>query len=264
MVILCDSKGVIYEGRKEGMNQWKEKYAVTTNARTLDDAMVGSDIFLGLSGPGVLSADAVKTMAADPLVLAMSNPDPEIMPEEAQAARPDAILATGRSDYPNQVNNVLCFPFIFRGALDCGATTINDAMKRACVKAIAELATKEPTEEVTKAYAGQSLKFGRDYLIPKPFDPRLIEELPVAVVQAAMDSGVASRPIEDMEAYRRKLHSYVSSSRIFMQPVIERALTFENPKLAFAEGENEDVLLALQTVVDEGIARPFVLGPSRC
>ena len=259
-VILCDSKGVIYEGRTEGMNEWKEKYAVQTNARTLDDAMMDSDIFMGLSGPGVLSADAVKTMAKDPLVLAMSNPVPEIMPELAQEARPDAILATGRSDYPNQVNNVLCFPFIFRGALDCGATRINDEMKQACVKAIAELATKEPTEEVTKAYAGQTLKFGRDYLIPKPFDPRLIEEVPVAVVKAAMESGVATRPIEDLEAYRRKLHSYVSSSRIFMQPVIERALTVPDAKIAFAEGENEDVLLALQSVVDEGIAKPYIIG----
>lgn len=259
-VILCDSKGVIYEGRVEGMNQWKEKYAVNTNARTLDDAMVDSDIFLGLSGPGVLGADAVKTMAKNPLVLAMSNPVPEIMPELVQEARPDAILATGRSDYPNQVNNVLCFPFIFRGALDCGATVINDAMKQACVKALAELATKEPTEEVTKAYAGETLKFGRDYLIPKPFDPRLIEELPVAVVKAAMESGVATRPIEDLDAYRRKLHSYVSSSRIFMQPVIEKALTVPEAKIAFAEGENEDVLLALQGIVDEGIARPYVIG----
>ena len=259
-VIMCDSKGVIYHGRQEGMNEWKEKYAVQTNARTLDDAMVDSDIFMGLSGPGVLSSEAVKTMADNPLVLAMSNPIPEIMPELAREARPDAILAMGRSDYPNQVNNVLCFPFIFRGALDCGATTINDEMKQACVRAIAELATKEPTEEVTKAYAGQTLKFGRDYLIPKPFDPRLIEEVPVAVVKAAMESGVATRPIEDMGSYRRKLHAYVSSSRIFMQPVIEHALTLPDAKLVFAEGENQDVLLALQSVVDEGVARPFIIG----
>lgn len=258
-VILCDSKGVIYEGRQEGMNEWKEKYAVQTNARTLDDAMVGSDIFMGLSGPDVLGQEAVKTMTDNPLILAMSNPDPEIKPELAMAVRPDAIMATGRSDYPNQVNNVLCFPFIFRGALDCGATQINEAMKQACVKAIADLATKEPTEEVTKAYAGQSLKFGRDYLIPKPFDPRLIEEVPVAVVEAAMASGVATRPIEDMDAYRRKLHSYVSSSRIFMQPVIEKILPVE-AKIAYAEGENEDVLLALQSICDEGIAKPYVLG----
>ena len=258
-VILCDSKGVIYKGRQEGMNEWKEEYAVNTNARTLDDAMVGSDIFMGLSGPGVLGQEAVKSMSEKPLILAMSNPIPEIMPEEVMAARPDAIMATGRSDYPNQVNNVLCFPFIFRGALDCGATQINDAMKQACVKAIAELATREPTEEVSRAYAGQSLKFGRDYLIPKPFDPRLIEEVPIAVVEAAMASGVATRPVKDLEAYRRKLHSYVSSSRIFMQPVIEKVLEID-AKIAFAEGENEDVLRALQSVVDERIARPYVLG----
>ena len=259
-VIRCDSRGVIYKGREDGMNEWKENYAVQTNARTLDDAMVDSDIFMGLSGPGVLRPEAVRTMAENPLVLAMSNPIPEIMPELAREARPDAILATGRSDYPNQVNNVLCFPFIFRGALDCGATTINDEMKQACVRAIAHLATKEPTEEVTKAYAGQNLKFGRDYLIPKPFDPRLIEEIPVAVVKAAMESGVADRPIKDMSAYRRRLHSYVSSSRIFMQPVVEHALTLPDAKLVFAEGENQDVLLALQSVVDEGVARPFVIG----
>ncbi len=258
-VILCDSKGVIYKGRKEGMNQWKEKYAVDTNARTLDDAMMDSDIFMGLSGPGVLSKEAVKTMAKNPMILAMSNPVPEIMPEEVEDVRVDAIMATGRSHYPNQVNNVLCFPFIFRGALDCGATVINDAMKQACVKAIADLAMKEPTEEVAKAYAGQSLKFGREYLIPKPFDPRLIEELPVAVVKAAMESGVATRPIEDLEAYRRKLHSYVSNSRIFMQPIIEKVAD-EEAKIVYAEGENQDVLLALQSVVDEAIAKPVVLG----
>ncbi len=258
-VILCDSKGVIYKGRKDGMNQWKEKYAVDTNARDLNDAMVDADIFLGLSGPNVLGKEAVKTMSKNPMILAMSNPIPEIMPEDAIEARPDAIIATGRSDYPNQVNNVLCFPFIFRGALDCGATTINEEMKQACVKAIAELATREPTAEVTSAYAGENLKFGREYLIPKPFDPRLIEEVPLAVVKAAMASGVATRPIEDLRAYRRKLHSYISRSRIFMQPVIEEASAIK-AKIAYAEGENADVLLALQNVVDEGIAKPFVLG----
>jgi malate dehydrogenase (oxaloacetate-decarboxylating)(NADP+) len=258
-VILCDSKGVIYKGRKEGMNQWKEKYAIDTNARDLDDAMVDADIFLGLSGPNVLGKEAVKTMGKNPMILAMSNPIPEIMPEDAIEARPDAIIATGRSDYPNQVNNVLCFPFIFRGALDCGATTINEEMKQACVKAIAELATREPTAEVSTAYAGENLKFGRQYLIPKPFDPRLIEEVPLAVVKAAMASGVATRPIEDLRAYRRKLHSYVSRSRIFMQPVIEEATAIK-ANIAYAEGENADVLLALQNVVDEGIAKPFVLG----
>lgn len=258
-VILCDSKGVIYQGRQEGMNPWKAKYATETSHRTLAEAIAGADIFMGLSGPNVLSKEAVKTMAERPLILAMSNPVPEIMPERAKEARPDAIIATGRSDYPNQVNNVLCFPFIFRGALDCGATKITDEMKRACVKAIAQLAEKEPSEAVTKAYAGETLKFGPNYLIPKPFDPRLIEEVPLAVVKAAMASGVATRPITDLDAYRHKLHSYVSSSRIFMQPVIEKARSVK-ARIAYAEGENQDVLLALQTVVDDKIAIPVVIG----
>ncbi|MGV6806315.1 MAG: NADP-dependent malic enzyme [bacterium] len=258
-VFMTDSKGLIYHGRQEGMNPWKEKYANKTDARTLDEVMVGADIFMGLSGPGVLSADAVKTMAEKPLILAMSNPTPEIMPEKARAARPDAIIATGRSDYPNQVNNVLCFPFIFRAALDCGATQINEEMKHACVKAIADLATKEPTEAVTKAYPGQTLRFGPEYLIPKPFDPRLIEEVPIAVAKAAMDSGAASRPIEDFAAYRRKLQSYISSSRVFMQPIITKARN-AGVKIAYAEGENTDILLAIQNVIDEDIARPVLIG----
>ncbi len=256
---MIDRSGVIYAGRKEGMNPWKESYAVETEDRTLDDAIDGADLFLGLSGPGVLKAEMVKKMAANPLILAMSNPTPEIMPEVAKAARPDAILATGRSDYPNQVNNVLCFPFIFRGALDCGATVINDAMKQACVKAIADLVHREPSEAVAEAYADEVLKFGPDYLIPKPFDPRLIEEVPIAVVKAAMESGVATRPIEDMEAYRNKLHSYVSRSRLFMQPMIEQAR--RNPsRIAYAEGENDDVLRAMQGVVDEKVAKPILIG----
>jgi len=258
-VFMTDSKGLLYKGRGEGMNPWKEKYAQDTDMRTLNEAMVGADIFMGLSGPGVLSPEAVKTMADKPLILAMSNPTPEIMPEKARAARPDAIIATGRSDYPNQVNNVLCFPFIFRAALDCGATAINEEMKQACVKAIAELATKEPTEAVTKAYPGETIKFGPEYLIPKPFDPRLIEEVPIAVVQAAMDSGVASRPIEDMAAYRRKLQSYVSSSGVFMQPILTRARN-TGARIAFAEGENADVLLAIQSVIDDNLARPVLIG----
>ncbi|MEH6467457.1 MAG: malic enzyme-like NAD(P)-binding protein, partial [Porticoccus sp.] len=196
-VRMIDRNGVIYKGREAGMNPWKEGYAVETSDRTLDDAIVDADLFLGLSGPGILKADMVKKMAPSPLILAMSNPTPEIMPELAKAARPDAILATGRSDYPNQVNNVLCFPFIFRGALDCGATVINDEMKQACVKAIADLAHRETSQVVAEAYADEELKFGPDYLIPKPFDPRLIEEVPLAVVKAAMESGVATRPIED-------------------------------------------------------------------
>ncbi|MFM7783937.1 MAG: phosphate acyltransferase, partial [Gammaproteobacteria bacterium] len=211
------------------------------------------------SGPGVLKADAVKKMARDPLILAMANPVPEIMPEEALAARPDAILATGRSDYPNQVNNVLCFPFIFRGALDCGATVINDAMKAACVEAIAGLAEKEVPSEVAQAYAGESLQFGPQYLIPKPFDPRLIVDVPLAVVKAAMASGVATRPIADLEAYRRKLSEFVNRSGLFMQPFIDIARR-HRARIVYAEGENEDVLLAVQSVVDEGVAQPILIG----
>jgi malate dehydrogenase (oxaloacetate-decarboxylating)(NADP+) len=256
---MVDLDGVIYQGRQEGMNEWKQKFAIDTTDRTLQDAMEGADIFLGLSAPNVLSKDMVKTMAKDPVILAMANPVPEIMPEDVYAVRPDAIMATGRSDYPNQVNNVLCFPFIFRGALDCGATTINDEMKTSCVEAIAALAHREVSEAVSKAYIGEDLKFGRDYLIPKPFDPRLVEVVPIAVVKAAMSSGVATRPIEDLVAYRHKLSSYFSTSRLLMQPNIE--LASRHPaRIVYAEGENEDVLLAIQAVVDEGIARPMLLG----
>ncbi|MEH6616855.1 MAG: NADP-dependent malic enzyme [Porticoccus sp.] len=258
-VRMIDRNGVIYKGREAGMNPWKEGYAVETSDRTLDDAIVDADLFLGLSGPGILKADMVKKMAPSPLILAMSNPTPEIMPELAKAARPDAIIATGRSDYPNQVNNVLCFPFIFRGALDCGATVINDEMKQACVKAIADLAHRETSQVVAEAYADEELKFGPDYLIPKPFDPRLIEEVPLAVVKAAMESGVATRPIEDMEAYRNKLHSYVSRSRLFMQPMIELARK-NPPRIAYAEGENDDVLHSMQGIVDEKVAKPILIG----
>ena len=197
-VRMIDRNGVIYAGRKEGMNPWKQAYAIETTDRTIADAIDGADLFMGLSGPGVLNGELVKKMGQRPIILAMSNPIPEIMPEEAMAARPDAILATGRSDYPNQVNNVLCFPFIFRGALDCGASTINEHMKMAAVRAIADLATKETTDVVAAAYADEQLKFGPDYLIPKPFDPRLIEDVPMAVVKAAMESGVATRPIASL------------------------------------------------------------------
>ena len=259
-VTMVDSRGVIYQGREAGMNPWKEAYAQDTDARTLADAMVDSDLFMGLSGPGVLSQDMVKTMAKDPLILAMSNPTPEIMPEEALAVRPDAIMATGRSDYPNQVNNVLCFPFIFRGALDCGATTINEEMKQACVKAIADLACKEATDVVAEAYKGEEFRFGREYLIPKPFDPRLIEEVPVAVVKAAMESGVATRPIEDLDAYRQKLNGFINSSGLFMQPMIEKAKAGKQRKIVFAEGENDDVLMAVQAIIDEGVAKPVLIG----
>ncbi len=259
-VTMVDSRGVIFKGREAGMNPWKEAYALTTDARTLADAMVDADLFMGLSGPGVLKPDMVKTMAKDPLILAMSNPTPEIMPEDAMAVRPDAIMATGRSDYPNQVNNVLCFPFIFRGALDCGATTINEEMKQACVKAIADLACKEATDVVAEAYKGEEFRFGREYLIPKPFDPRLIEEVPLAVVKAAMESGVATRPIEDLDAYRKKLNGFMNQSGLFMQPMIEKAKSGAKRKVVFAEGENDDVLMAIQAIVDEGVAKPILIG----
>ena len=259
-VTMVDSRGVIFKGREAGMNPWKEAYALETEARTLADAMVDADLFMGLSGPGVLKPDMVKTMAKDPLILAMSNPTPEIMPEDAMAVRPDAIMATGRSDYPNQVNNVLCFPFIFRGALDCGATTINEEMKQACVKAIADLACKEATDVVAEAYKGEEFRFGREYLIPKPFDPRLIEEVPLAVVKAAMESGVATRPIEDLEAYRKKLNGFMNQSGLFMQPMIEKAKSGAKRKVVFAEGENDDVLMAIQAIVDEGVAKPILIG----
>lgn len=258
-VYVCDRKGVIYQGRTHGMNEYKERFAVETDKRTLDDAIEGADIFFGLSGPGLLSQEQVEKMAERPIILAMANPTPEIMPEEARAVRPDAIIATGRSDYPNQVNNVLCFPFIFRGALDCGATEINEAMKIACVKAIAKLATQESDSEVAKVYAGEKLRFGPDYLIPKPFDPRLIAEVPIAVVKAAMDTGVASRPISDLAAYKHKLNQYVIPSRIFMQPVVEMARIGQE-RMIFAEGENTDVLHAVQAAVDEKIVRPILLG----
>jgi malate dehydrogenase (oxaloacetate-decarboxylating)(NADP+) len=258
-VRMIDRNGVIYKGREVGMNPWKEDYASETSDRTLDDAIINADLFLGLSGPGILKASMIRKMAPNPLVLAMSNPTPEIMPELAKKTRPDAIIATGRSDFPNQVNNVLCFPFIFRGALDCGATIINDEMKKACVMAIADLAHREASPEVTEAYAGEDLKFGPDYLIPKPFDPRLIEEVPLAVVKAAMASGVATRPIEDLEAYRNKLHSYVNRSQLFMQPMIERAKK-NPPRIAYAEGENDDVLRAMKGIIDEKIAKPILIG----
>ncbi|MEH6626532.1 MAG: NADP-dependent malic enzyme [Motiliproteus sp.] len=259
-VTLIDRSGVVYEGREAGMNPWKQKYARETKLRTLDDAMDGADLFLGLSGPGVLKPEMVVKMAPNPLILAMANPTPEIMPELAKAVRPDAILATGRSDYPNQVNNVLCFPFIFRGALDCGASTINEEMKQACVKAIADLAMKEATDVVAAAYAGENLTFGADYLIPKPFDPRLIEEVPVAVVKAAMDSGVATRPIKDLKAYRKSLHEFVNRAGLFMQPMIEAAKQGPKRRLVYAEGENDDVLMAMQAIVDEAVATPILIG----
>jgi len=258
-VRMIDRTGVIYAGRKDGMNPWKEDYAVETSDRTIEDAIEGADLFMGLSGPGVLNGELLKKMGEKPIILAMSNPIPEIMPEEAMAARPDAILATGRSDYPNQVNNVLCFPFIFRGALDCGASTINEEMKMAAVRAIADLATMETSDVVAAAYADEALKFGPEYLIPKAFDPRLIEVVPMAVVKAAMESGVATRPIEDLEAYRQTLNEFVNQAGLFMQPIIEMAKKAP-ARIVYAEGENDDVLLAVQAVLDEQIAKPILVG----
>ncbi len=258
-VRMIDRNGVIYAGRTAGMNPWKLKYAVETSDRTVADAIVGADLFMGLSGPGVLNGELIKKMGDRPIILAMSNPIPEIMPEEAMAARPDAIIATGRSDYPNQVNNVLCFPFIFRGALDCGASTINEAMKMAAVRAIADLATKETTDVVAAAYADEQRKVGPGYLIPKPFDPRLIEDVPMAVVKAAMESGVATRPIAALEAYRQSLHEFVNQAGLLMQPIIEMAKKCP-ARIVYAEGENDDVLMAVQAVVDEAIAHPVLIG----
>ena len=258
-IYVTDAKGVVYLGRTEGMDPNKSRYARDTSARTLAQLIPGADIFLGLSAGGVLSKEMVKTMARDPIILAMANPTPEITPEDALAVRPDAVIGTGRSDYPNQVNNVLCFPFIFRGALDAGATTINEAMKLAAVHAIAELTHQEIPEIVAQAYGVAGLRFGRDYLIPKPFDPRLIEAVAPAVAQAAMDSGVATRPIADMPAYRQRLSQFVYQSGSSMQPLFAAAK--RSPKrVVYAEGEDERVLRAAQVVVDEGLARPLLLG----
>ena len=257
-ITMLDSRGVIHSGR-ENLDKRKAAFARDTDARTLDDAIDGADIFIGLSGPGVLTRAMVAKMARDPLVFAMANPTPEIIPEEAQEERPDCVIATGRSDYPNQVNNVLCFPFIFRGALDVGATTINEEMKLACVEAIAALAMEESSDVVVTAYGGKPLQFGRDYLIPKPFDPRLISRIAPAVAQAAMDSGVAVRPIEDMQAYKLRLNQFVFQSGLLMKPLFERAR--ENPKrVVYAEGEQERVLRAVQVVVDDRLAKPILIG----
>jgi malate dehydrogenase (oxaloacetate-decarboxylating)(NADP+) len=257
-VYAVDSKGVIHSGR-EGLDPSKARYAQVTDARTLGDVTVGADIFLGLSTAGVLKPEMVKTMARDPLILAMANPDPEIRPEDAKAVRPDAILGTGRSDYPNQVNNVLCFPFMFRGALDVGATTINEAMKVAAVRAIAELAHAEQSEVVTAAYGTEELSFGPEYLIPKPFDPRLIIKVAPAVAQAAMDSGVATRPIADMDGYAQQLNDFVYSTGLLMRPVFSAAKK-KPARVVFCEGEDERVLRAAQTICDEGLARPILIG----
>ena len=258
-VTVCDIKGVVYVDRAELMDPYKARYARDTRARTLAEVIEGADVFLGLSAPGVLKPEMVQRMAERPLIMALANPTPEILPELALEARPDAIIATGRSDYPNQVNNVLCFPFIFRGALDCGATTINEEMKVACVEALAALARADIPEAVTQAYGLEHLSFGPDYLIPKPFDPRLIVEIPPAVAKAAMDTGVATRPIADLAAYKRVLSQRVFKSGFMMRPMFERARS-EPQRLVYTDGEEERVLRAVQVVVDEGLARPILIG----
>jgi malate dehydrogenase (oxaloacetate-decarboxylating)(NADP+) len=258
-IYVADSKGVIYVGREPNMEPNKARYAQQTDARTLADTVRGADVFLGCSTAGVLTADMVKTMAPRPVILALANPEPEIRPEVARAARPDCIIATGRSDYPNQVNNVLCFPYIFRGALDCGATRITDEMKLACVNAIAHLAEAEANDAVAAAYAGQDLRFGPDYIIPKPFDPRLISAIAPAVAEAAAASGVAERPIDDMDAYRARLAQLVYHTGMFMKPVFAAAKSRPR-RVVYAEAEDRRVLRAVQTVVDEGLAKPLLIG----
>jgi malate dehydrogenase (oxaloacetate-decarboxylating)(NADP+) len=257
---VTDLAGVVYEGRTELMDEDKIQFVQKTSKRTLAEVMEGADVFLGLSAGGVLKQAMVKTMAAKPLILALANPNPEILPEEVHAVRDDAIMATGRTDYPNQVNNVLCFPYIFRGALDSGATTITVEMEIAAVHAIAELAQAEQSEVVAAAYAGEKLAFGAEYLIPKPFDPRLMMKIAPAVAKAAEMSGVALRPIADMEAYRQKLQSFVYASGTTMKPIFNAAKKAKNKRIAYAEGEEERVLRACQIVVDEGVARPTLIG----
>ncbi|MCM2345889.1 NADP-dependent malic enzyme [Acidovorax soli] len=261
-IFMCDSKGVIYEGRPGGYDESKARYAQKTEARTLADAVNGADVFLGCSAPGVLTAEMVKTMAPKPIILALANPEPEIRPELAKAIRPDCIIATGRSDYPNQVNNVLCFPYIFRGALDCGATKITEAMKLACVRQIADLAKADISEEVASAYAGKELTFGPDYLIPTPFDSRLILKIAPAVAKAAAESGVATRPIEDMEAYKETLSRFVYQTGMLMRPVINaaKALPDAQKRVAYADGEDERALRAAQMAIDDKIAQPILIG----
>jgi len=258
-ITVTDIKGVVYKGRREEMDPDKERYARETKARTLDEVIGGADVFLGLSAGGVLKAPMVTKMAGRPLILALANPDPEILPEAAKEARPDCVIATGRSDYPNQVNNVLCFPFVFRGALDVGATTINTEMELAAVRAIAELAQAETSEQVALAYGIESISFGPDYIIPRPFDPRLIARVAPAVAQAAMASGVATRPIADLDAYRDSLDQFVYHSGVIMQPLFTAAKNAPR-RVVYTEGEDERVLRAVQIVVDEGLARPILVG----
>ena len=265
-ILVCDSKGVIHSDREDAragkLDDSKQRYCQTTSARTLADAVNGADVFLGCSAPGVLTVEMVKTMADRPIILALANPEPEIRPELAKAARPDCIIATGRSDYPNQVNNVLCFPYIFRGALDCGATKITEEMKLACVRQIAELAKADISEEVASAYVGQELTFGPDYIIPKPFDSRLILKIAPAVAKAAADSGVATRPIADMEAYKESLGRFVYQTGILMRPIfnIAKAVPDAQKRVAYADGEDERALRAAQMAIDDHLARPILIG----
>lgn len=258
-VTLCDTKGVIYKGRSEGMNQWKSAHAIETSDRTLYDALKGADVFFGVSVKGALTPDMLKVMAPNPIIFAMANPDPEITPGEAAAVRDDAIVATGRSDYPNQVNNVLGFPYIFRGALDVQATTINDEMKVACARALAELAREEVPDEVAAAYRGNRPKFGPEYIIPVPFDPRLIHAIPPAVAQAAMDSGVAKRPIVDMEAYKHQLSARRDPVAGTLQRIFSKVR--QQPKrVVFAEGEEEPVIRAAASFVSQGLGEAILIG----
>ena len=259
-IFVTDLAGVVYEGRTELMDEDKIVYAQKTPHRTLAEVIAGADVFLGLSAGGVLKQDMVKSMAAKPVIFALANPNPEITPEDVRAVRDDAVIATGRSDYPNQVNNVLCFPYIFRGALDAGASTITIEMEIAAVHAIAELAQAEQSEVVAAAYVGEQLAFGPEYLIPKPFDPRLMMKIAPAVAQAAADSGVALRPIKDMAAYIEKLQAFVYASGTTMKPIFMAAKAAKNKRVAYAEGEEERVLRACQIVVDEGLARPTLIG----
>lgn len=259
-IVICDSKGVVYKGRDDKMDQTKKDYAIEDNGwRKLADAIPNADIFLGCSAAGALTQEMVKTMAAHPIILALANPNPEITPPEAKAVRPDAIVCTGRSDYPNQVNNVLCFPFIFRGALDVGATTINEEMKRAAVYAIADLALEEQNEVVTSAYGGEGATFGPDYIIPRPFDPRLIVRIAPAVAKAAMESGVATRPIQDWDAYIDKLTQFVYKTSLFMRPIFSQAKAAKQ-RIILAEGEENKVLHATQEILSMGLASPILIG----
>ncbi|MEP2544129.1 MAG: phosphate acyltransferase, partial [Alphaproteobacteria bacterium] len=258
-VTLCDSKGVIFEGRTEGMNQWKSKHAVKTDARTLADALKGADVFVGLSGPDTVKKEMIAAMAPNPLIFAMANPVPEIWPEEVREVRDDAIIATGRSDYPNQINNVLGFPYIFRGALDVRASTINEEMKIAAAKALADLARQDVPDEVDAAYSGSRLSYGRDYLIPTPFDPRLIWAVPKAVAQAAMDSGVAQKPIADMDAYAGELAARLDPTAGSLQAIFDKVKA--SPKrIVFAEGEEEKVIRAAYSYFNQGYGTPILVG----